>query len=137
LFVGLIIVGLTSAGAAQQKAAAGLGQVRVSRDVLADGKSLKAGLYEVRVTGEEQAPAKGMSAHAERWIEFVSKGAVAGREVATVIADADIASVAKGPRPRANASRVDILKGGDYLRVWINRNGEHYLLNMPVAGSAQ
>jgi hypothetical protein len=135
LLVGLVIVGLTSAGVAEQNAATGLGQVRISRDVLADGTPLQAGLYEIRLTGAERPPAKGMSARAERWVEFVSKGTVAGRELATVIADTDMAIVAEGPRPRANASRVEILKGGDYLRVWINRRGEHYLLHMPVTGS--
>jgi len=25
-----------------------------------------------------------------------------------------------------------MLKGGDYLRVWINKGGNHYLVHLPV-----
>jgi hypothetical protein len=28
---------------------------------------------------------------------------------------------------------VELLKGEDYLRVWINRGGNHYLVHLPVA----
>jgi hypothetical protein len=28
---------------------------------------------------------------------------------------------------------VDVLKEGDYVRVWINRDGTHYLIHLPVA----
>jgi hypothetical protein len=67
------------------------------------------------------------------WIEFLRSGVVAGREVATVISADEIDKVAKGPRPKPNASRVDVLKGGDYVRVWINRGNDNYLINMPPA----
>ena len=75
----------------------------------------------------------GESPGAERWVEFVKDGKVAGREVATVISAADSGTIAKGPQPKANASRVDALKGGDYVRVWINKAGNNYILNMPLA----
>ena len=75
-----------------------------------------------------------MSLHAEQWVEFLSQGVVVGREVATVISDRDMRAIAESPRPASNSSRTDLLKGGDYLRVWISRNGTHYLINMPLAG---
>jgi hypothetical protein len=28
---------------------------------------------------------------------------------------------------------VDALKGGDYIRVWINSGGTNYLINLPPA----
>jgi hypothetical protein len=110
-----------------------LGSVRLSRAVMADGKPLAAGVYTVRLTSEEPAHAIGQSPNAERWVEFVRNGSVAGREVATVISASDMRKIAKSPQPSANGSRVDLLRGGDYLRAWINRRGMNYLINFRVS----
>ena len=32
--------------------------------------------------------------------------------------------------PKANGSRVDGLKGGEYVRIWFNKGGRHYLINL-------
>jgi hypothetical protein len=32
-------------------------------------------------------------------------------------------------RPPVNSSKVEMLKGGDYLRVWINSGGNNYLIH--------
>lgn len=112
-----------------------LGSVRLSRAVMADGKPLAAGVYTVRLTSEEPAHAIGQSPHAERWVELLRNGSVAGREVATVISASDMRKIAKSPQPSANASRVDVLKGGDYLRAWINRRGMNYLINFRLPQS--
>jgi hypothetical protein len=66
-------------------------------------------------------------------VEFVKNGVVAGREVASVVSSKDIGEVAKEPEPKPNAWRVDVLKGGDYLRMWMNGVGTHYIVNMPIA----
>ncbi len=113
-----------------QDAARSLGSVRLPHGVVADGKPLSAGTYTVRLTSDEPSSVVGESAHSERWVEFMKNDAVAGREVATVIANADIGAIAKGPRPPMGGTRVDELKGGNYLRVWIARNGQHYLINL-------
>jgi hypothetical protein len=34
----------------------------------------------------------------------------------------------RGPKP--NTTRIDALKGGDYLRVCINRNGVNYVIHL-------
>ena len=107
-----------------------LGTVHLSQAVLANGQRLAAGTYEVRVTGDALAPVTGQSPDGERWIEFVKGGAVVGREVATVISAGDIGSIAKGPRPSAGAPRVEVLKGGEYVRVWMVRGGTNYLINL-------
>ena len=113
--------------------AATIGTVRLTQAVLADGKPLAAATYQVRLTNDQPTAAVGQSPGAERWVEFVKDGKVAGREVASVISAADIGAIAEGPQPKANASRVDLLKGGDYVRVWINKAGTNYLVNMPLA----
>ena len=107
-----------------------LGTVRLTHGAVADGKPLPAGTYQVQLSEEMPKPAVGQTADSERWVEFVQGGKVIGREVASVISDAEIASHVKGPRPRANSVRVDTLKGGDYLRVWINKGGNNYLINL-------
>jgi hypothetical protein len=124
---------LLTGGAINQREAAVIGNIRLTQSVLADGKLLPPGTYEVRLTGDQPMVAVGQARGSERWIEFVRNGTVAGREVATVIPANEIDSVAKGPRPNVNASRVDLLKGGEYVRVWLNRDGTNYIINMPPA----
>ena len=112
-----------------------LGSVTLGRPVIADGRPLAAGAYQVRLTSQQAQPsAAGQSPQLERWVEFVQDGQVKGREVASIVPDADIDEVADGPRPGPNASRVDLLRGNEYVRVWINRDGNHYLLHLPVGG---
>ena len=110
--------------------AVSLGSVRLPHAVMADGKPLPAGTYQVQLTEEMPKPAAGQTADSEKWVEFMQGGKVVGREVASVISDDVFVSHVKGPRPRANSSRVDTLKGGDYLRVWINKGGYNYLINL-------
>ena len=56
-----------------------------------------------------------------------------GREVVTIVPQSEIALVQKDAPPRANGSKVETLKGGDYQRLWINRGGNHYLVHFPTA----
>jgi hypothetical protein len=107
--------------------------IRLPQAVLANGQALAAGTYQLRITTERPAPAAGQSATAECWVEFLKGGSVAGREMASVVSAEDIGAVAKGPQPKPNAVRVDLLKRGEYLRVWMNSAGTHYIVNMPVA----
>jgi hypothetical protein len=121
----------TSAFAQTAAAGASLGTVHITKKVLADGKPLAAGTYQVRLTSDSPQPGVGQEAGAERYVEFVKSGKVAGREVATVISAADIGKVAKEKPPKPNTALVQLLKGGNYLRVWINKGGTNYLINMP------
>jgi hypothetical protein len=111
-----------------------LGSVRVPKGVKADGKELPAGTYRVRLTPEEAAgKAPGATAAYERYVEFVQGTQVKGREVVSIVPSADISKVAKDKGPAPGASRVQKLRGDDYVRVWINRGGNHYLIHL-VAG---
>ena len=114
-------------------AAANLGTVHLTKKVLADGKPLAAGTYEVRLTSDSPKPAVGESPDAEKYVEFVRNGKVVGRELAVVVPSSEVGKIAKGPRPKGNGSRVDTLKGGDYVRVWIAKGGNNYIINMPPA----
>ena len=114
-------------------AGASLGTVTLNRRVMADGKPLAPGTYQVRLTAETPKPGLGQSPDGERYVEFVRGGKVVAREVATVVPASEIAQIAKGARPPAGGARVELLKGNDYVRVWINRAGANYIINMPVA----
>jgi hypothetical protein len=110
-----------------------LGSVSIPRAVKADGKPLPAGTYQLRLTAETAAPpAIGETPSAERWVEFVRGGKVVGREVVSIVPQPEIALVQKDTPPARNGAKVEMLRGGDYIRVWINRAGNHYLLHLPV-----
>ena len=110
-----------------------LGIVRIPRAVTADGKPLPAGSYTVRVTAQEAKPeAVGTSEQLERWAEFVQRGEVKGREVVSIVPAGESKMVVQDAPPPAGGSRVQMLRGNDYLRVWINRGGHHYLIHLPT-----
>jgi hypothetical protein len=110
-----------------------LGTVSIPRPLKADGKPLPRGTYQVRLTSQQATPdAKGQTEAAERWVEFVRGGKVVGREVVTIVPQSEIALVQKDTPPARNGAKVETLKGGDYVRVWINRGGNHYLIHLPA-----
>ena len=111
-------------------AAMALGSVRLPKGLKADGKELAAGTYQVRLTAEEAKPdAKGSSEVLERWVEFVQGGQVKGREVVSIVPAAETKLVQKDSPPPAGGSKIETLKGGDYMRLWINRGGSYYLVH--------
>ncbi len=110
-----------------------LATVRIPRAVLANGQPLAAGTYAVRVSAEAVTPVVGQAADATRWVEFVQSGQVRGKELATVLAGDAVAAVVEGRGPASGSAKVELLKGEEYLRVWINNRGTHYLIHLAVA----
>src|SRR5256885_5318266 len=93
-----------------------LGSVPIPKGVKADGKPLSGGTYTVRLTPQTASPdAKGQTASLERWAEFLKGGKVEGREVVTVVPQSEIGKVQKDTPPKPNGSKVETLKGGDYV----------------------
>ena len=91
----------------------------------------------VKLTAAQAAPeAVGTTEALERWVELSQGKEVKGREVVSIVPQAEIKMVVKDTPPASGASKVQLLKGNDYLRVWINRGGNHYLIHFPVAGAA-
>ncbi len=108
-----------------------LGTVKLPKKVTADGKPLAAGTYQVRLTPQEaESKAAGATAAYERWVEFLQNGQVKGREVVSIVPAADASKVAKEPAPAAGRAKVGTLEGDDYLRVWINKGGNYYLIHL-------
>ena len=120
-------------GASTQGGAVSLGAIRIPRDVKGDGQALPAGTYQVRVTETPASPpAPGQTPQLERWAEFLRNGKVVAREVVTVVPANDIKEVAEQTPPPAGGYRAEVLKGNDYLRLWINRGGNHYLIHFNI-----
>lgn len=110
-----------------------LGTVRIPRAVTADGKPLPAGQYTVRVTAQQAKPeAVGTTEALARWAEFLQKGEVKGREVVSIVPAAESTMVVQDAPPRAGGSKVQMLRGNEYLRLWFNRGGHHYLIHLPT-----
>lgn len=109
--------------AAAERAARG--EVTIPRSVMVNGQAIGAGMYLLRLAENGPDPSG-------RWVEFVSEDEVAGRGLAVVIADDDVGEVAKSPGPQ-NAAVVMELREGEYVRVWLNRDGVNYLLHLPTS----
>jgi hypothetical protein len=107
-----------------------LGSVRIPTQVTANGQALAAGTYTLRVSADAVAPVVGQTPSASKWIEFVQGGQVKGKEIATVATADDVKQIAEMTPPAAGTAKVQTLKGADYVRVWINHGGTHYLLHL-------
>jgi hypothetical protein len=129
----LPVASVSAQNASRSSSNTSLGSVTLTKKVMADGKPLAPGTYQVRLSTGEPKPAIGQSPDGERYVELVRAGKVVAREVATVVSDADVKSITKGPKPPKGGVRVDTLKGNDYVRVWINRGGSNYILHLPTA----
>jgi len=134
----LALSGVLSVGATaqqQQKPAADpatLATVCITQPVIANGYPLAPGLYEVRLTNEHLTPLPGQSSDAERWVEFVAGGSVVAREAAVVLRDDDLPSEGASSVRARDGTRVELLKGGEFVRISARRGEERYLIYLPV-----
>lgn len=108
-----------------------LGTVRITQAVMAGGQILEPGTYEMRLTGEHVDPLPGQSADAEQVVEFVKDGRVVARDVAQVMPGP---AGAVGTSGASSQARVERLKADDFVRVSMNREGERFLVFLPIAG---
>jgi hypothetical protein len=110
--------------------------VNVPAGLLAGGKPLPAGRYEVIITDERPAVEAGTPSENQRWVEFVQNGQVVAREIAEVFTAAERpvgTSGAAGSRARAV---VQTLKGGEFVRIAVNDGGARYLIHLPAGPTA-
>jgi len=112
------------------QAAQSLGTVTLAKKVMADGQPLPPGTYTLRLSSETASAVVGQPAESERWVEFVQGGKVKGRELASVVSAADVKQIAKMAPPAAGTAKVQTLKGDDYVRIWVNRGGQNYLVHL-------
>lgn len=106
------------------------GSIDIPRNVYVDGRMLAAGAYTVRLAQGSVAPSPGLEPGSSRMVEFVNdeSGSVAVSGMAAAVPDAEMAEVTDGWYPR-NQAYVDELLSGEYVRVWLNRDGVTYLVH--------
>jgi hypothetical protein len=128
-----LVLSVGAGVAAAQSASMTLGTIRITQPVLAHGKPLAPGTYEVRLTDESLPPNPGQSPDAVRVVEFVKDGQVVARDAAEVMtAEGSVIGTAgrAGSKPR-----VEMLKGGEFVRVSATRDGMRYLIYLPMANA--
>ena len=109
-----------------------LGTVNVPRKVTASGQPLAAGTYTLRLLPADLKAAVGQTPSESRWVEFVQGGKVMGKEVATVLTGPEARKVTKGDGPASGSSKTELLKGADYIRIWVHKGDTHYLVHLAV-----
>ena len=111
----------------------GLGVVKFQRRIIANEQALESGTYELLLTADPVSPvAPGTLVILERWVEFRQNDEVKGREVVSMVPQSKIDSIAKSKPPGSGDTRVETLKGSEYLRVWVNQSDTHYLIHLVV-----
>ena len=98
---------------------------------MAGGQVLEPGTYEMRLTGEHVDPLPGQSADAEQMVEFVERRTRDGPGRRG--SDAGPASAVGTSGGASSPARVERLKADDFVRVSMNREGERYLMVLPIA----
>ena len=108
--------------------------VTIAQSVLADGKPLPAGKYEIYIT--EERPASGAATAAQRVVEFAQNGKVVAREIAEVFGAGERPVGTSGSTGRATA-QVQTLSGGEFVRIAITDAGSRYLIHLPTGALKQ
>ena len=49
----------------------------------------------------------------------------------------EIAGVANDPAPGRNRSKVEMLRNNEFVRIWIDRGGHHYLVHLVPANQGK
>ena len=110
-----------------------LGTVDLPRQANADGMPLNPGRYELLLTKPSTTPQTSDASNAlGRWVEFRQEDGVKGREMVTIVSEAEITAVAKSAPPTVGSTRIEILKDNEYLRIWLNNAGIHYLIHLAI-----
>ena len=129
-----LVLGVGAGIAGAQSASMTLGTVRITQPVLAHGQPLAPGTYEVRLTNESLPPNPGQSPDAVRVVEFVKDGQVIARDAAEAMtAEGSVVGTAGGAG--SSNPRVEMLKGGEFVRVSAMHDGMRYLIHLPVANA--
>ena len=109
-----------------------LATVRIGIAVAAGGTLLSPATYQLRLTGEHPDPPVGQPRNAQEWIEFSKDGNVVAREAAEILYDDDLTPLGASSQRARPGTRVEMLKGGEFLRISVKRERDRYLIYLPV-----
>jgi hypothetical protein len=105
--------------------------VRIPQTVLASGKPLPAGTYEV-VVNDERPTISGMTSDAQRTVDFVKDGMVVATEIAEMFpaSERPVGTSSASGRPRAVVQR---LRTDNFMRIAVTGADARYLIHMPIS----
>jgi hypothetical protein len=113
-------------------------KVTITQQVMADGKPLPAGTYELWITDERPDVKAGAPSENQRVVEFAQNGKVVAREIAEVFRQGEPQAVGTSGTSGASRARTEMLRGGEFLRVSINDPDGRFLIHLPTgSGSPQ
>jgi len=110
--------------------------VTITQSVMADGKPLAPGKYEIWITDERPTTGAGAPSEGQRVVEFAQNGKVVTREIAEVSSVGARPVGTSGSTGRASAL-VQTLSGGEFVRVAITDGGDRYLIHLPTGALKQ
>jgi hypothetical protein len=113
-------------------------KVQITQQVMAEGKPLPAGTYELWITDERPDVKAGAPSENQRVVEFAQNGKVVAREIAEVFPSGSRQVVGTSGTAGASRARTEMLRGGEFLRVSINDPDARFLIHLPTgSGSPQ
>jgi hypothetical protein len=137
LLLGCVAVGLVAAAgnAAAHHTTAGathtMATVRIAQPVLADGKPLAPGTYEVIITDEHPPLDGGTPSENQRLVEFVQDKRIIATEIAEVFPVNEQGVVGTSGSDTARAV-VQRLRGDEFVRIAVSDGGGRYLIHLPT-----
>ena len=102
--------------------------VVLDEPVMAEGKLLPAGTYELRILEERPVTTAGDPSDTQRIVEFTQHGIVVAREIAEVFPNSQT-GVASAP----TKARVQRLREDDFVRVSVIQNDSRFLIYLSTA----
>jgi hypothetical protein len=125
------VFSVSSAWAHHQVAGRTHPTVTITQQVLADGKPLPPGKYEVWITDQRPDVGAGAPSENQRVVEFAQNGQVVAREIAEVFPSGrDVVGTSGNAGPAR--ARVERLTGGEFIRVSVNEPGGRFLIHLPT-----
>ena len=126
------VFGVSSAWAHHQVAGRSHPTVTITQQVLADGKPLPPGTYEIWITDQRPDVGAGAPSENQRVVEFAQNGKVVARDVAEMFRAGEPQAVGTSGATGPARARVERLTGGEFVRVSVNEPGGRFLIHLPT-----
>jgi hypothetical protein len=104
--------------------------VQIPQAVLAGGKPLASGTYELVINDERPQTGAQAPSDVQRVVEFVQNGTVVATEIAEVFPAAERPVGTSGSK--SARAVVQRLRGDEFLRVAVNGADARYLIHLPI-----
>ena len=106
--------------------------VTITRTVMADGKPLPPGKYDIWITEERPTTGAGAPSEGQRIVEFAQNEKVVAREIAEVFPRARREAVGTSGSAGKSTAQAQLLRGGEFVRVSVNDPEGRFLIHLPT-----